>query len=252
MAQAAGTLKHVTLELGGKSPLIVFADADLDNAVSGALLANFYTQGEVCSNGTRVFVHASIKARVPRPARRPHGEDDRRRSDRSRHPRRRADLAPSTWRKVLGYIERRPARGRRAALRRRAAGTTRRSADGLLRRADGLRPAARDDMTIVREEIFGPVMSVLTFDDEDEVVAPGQRHRVRPRGRRVHPRPPARPPRRRRARGGHVLDQQLQHHADRAALRRLQAVGHRPRERPRRDRALHPAEERLRRDGRCR
>src|SRR5690606_40271066 len=49
MADAASTLKAVTLELGGKSPLIVFEDADLDNAVSGALLGNFYTQGEICS-----------------------------------------------------------------------------------------------------------------------------------------------------------------------------------------------------------
>ena len=57
MADAAPTLKHVTLELGGKSPLIVFDDASLDDAVSGALLANFYSAGEVCSNGTRVFVH---------------------------------------------------------------------------------------------------------------------------------------------------------------------------------------------------
>ena len=62
MAQAAATLKHVTLELGGKSPLIVFDDADLDNAVSASLLANFYTQGEVCSNGTRVFVHRVDRA----------------------------------------------------------------------------------------------------------------------------------------------------------------------------------------------
>src|SRR5690606_16575740 len=46
--------------LGGKSPLIVFEDADLDNAVSGALLGNFYTQGEICSNGTRVYVHESV------------------------------------------------------------------------------------------------------------------------------------------------------------------------------------------------
>jgi betaine-aldehyde dehydrogenase len=69
MADAAQTLKSVTLELGGKSPLIVFDDAKLDNAVSGALLANFYSAGEVCSNGTRVFVHArSVKARVPRAA----------------------------------------------------------------------------------------------------------------------------------------------------------------------------------------
>ncbi|MGH8275920.1 MAG: transcriptional regulator BetI, partial [Steroidobacteraceae bacterium] len=62
MADAAATLKQVTLELGGKSPLIVFADAKLDNAVAGALLGNFYSAGEVCSNGTRVFVHQSIRA----------------------------------------------------------------------------------------------------------------------------------------------------------------------------------------------
>ena len=60
MADAAATLKHVTMELGGKSPLIVFADADLDNAVGAAMLANFYTQGEVCSNGTRVFVERGL------------------------------------------------------------------------------------------------------------------------------------------------------------------------------------------------
>jgi betaine-aldehyde dehydrogenase len=52
----------VTLELGGKSPLIVFEDAQLDNAVAGALLGNFYSAGEVCSNGTRVFVHRRVRA----------------------------------------------------------------------------------------------------------------------------------------------------------------------------------------------
>src|SRR4029079_12573280 len=57
---AASQLKRVTLELGGKSPLIVFEDADIHNAVSAAMLANFYTQGEVCSNGTRVFVQRKI------------------------------------------------------------------------------------------------------------------------------------------------------------------------------------------------
>ena len=62
MADAAASLKYVTLELGGKSPLIVFDDAKLDNAVAGALLGNFYSAGEVCSNGTRVFVHRSIKS----------------------------------------------------------------------------------------------------------------------------------------------------------------------------------------------
>ena len=60
MADAAGTLKHVTMELGGKSPLIIFDDADMKNAVAAAMMGNFYTQGEVCTNGTRVFVHESI------------------------------------------------------------------------------------------------------------------------------------------------------------------------------------------------
>ncbi|CAN5686428.1 betaine-aldehyde dehydrogenase [soil metagenome] len=60
MAAAAEGLKPVTLELGGKSPLIVFADADIGNAVSGAMLGNFYSSGQVCSNGTRVFVQRAI------------------------------------------------------------------------------------------------------------------------------------------------------------------------------------------------
>ena len=60
MADAASTLKHVTFELGGKSPLIVFADADLESAVSAALTANFFSSGQVCSNGTRVFVEEEI------------------------------------------------------------------------------------------------------------------------------------------------------------------------------------------------
>ena len=60
MAGAATTLKDVTMELGGKSPLIIFDDADIDNAVSAAMLGNFYTQGEVCTNGTRVFVQKSV------------------------------------------------------------------------------------------------------------------------------------------------------------------------------------------------
>ncbi|KUI96917.1 betaine-aldehyde dehydrogenase [Vibrio sp. MEBiC08052] len=60
MANSAQTLKSVTMELGGKSPLLIFGDAPLDQAVSAAMVANFYTQGEVCTNGTRVFVHESI------------------------------------------------------------------------------------------------------------------------------------------------------------------------------------------------
>ncbi|MFD1379791.1 aldehyde dehydrogenase family protein [Fodinicurvata halophila] len=61
MADAAGTVKQVTLELGGKSPILIFDDADIDRAVTGAMLGNFYSGGEICSNGTRVFVHESVK-----------------------------------------------------------------------------------------------------------------------------------------------------------------------------------------------
>jgi acyl-CoA reductase-like NAD-dependent aldehyde dehydrogenase len=62
--EAADTLKKVTMELGGKSPLLIFEDANIDNAVSAAMMSNWYTQGEICSNATRVFVHKSIKEEV--------------------------------------------------------------------------------------------------------------------------------------------------------------------------------------------
>lgn len=62
MATAGGSsLKEVTMELGGKSPLIVFADADLDRAADIAMMANFYSSGQVCTNGTRVFVHSTLR-----------------------------------------------------------------------------------------------------------------------------------------------------------------------------------------------
>ena len=60
---AGSLMKHATMELGGKSPLIVFSDADIDNAVGGAMMANFYSTGQVCSNGTRVFVERGLHDR---------------------------------------------------------------------------------------------------------------------------------------------------------------------------------------------
>jgi betaine-aldehyde dehydrogenase len=167
MADAAATLKHVTLELGGKSPLIVFEDADLDDAVSGALLANFYSAGEVCSNGTRVFVHRNVRKAfldklVGRVKRMTIGDP----------------LDPKTQvgslisaehlAKVMGYIE----KGKREGAKVIVGG--RRVTKGAL--ADGffVQPTVfdgcKDEMGIVREEIFGPVMTVLSFDGEDEVV----------------------------------------------------------------------------------
>ncbi|PTR06961.1 MULTISPECIES: betaine-aldehyde dehydrogenase [unclassified Novosphingobium] len=167
MADAAATLKQVTLELGGKSPLIVFPDADLDNAVSGALLANFYSAGEVCSNGTRVFVHASVmddflarlKARteamiVGDPA------------DPATHVG--ALISQAHMEKVLGYIAKGKAEG--ATL---VTGGHRVLANGCGKGAfvaPTIFAACNDEMVIVQEEIFGPVMAVLPFTDEAEVI----------------------------------------------------------------------------------
>ena len=168
MANAAKTLKHVTLELGGKSPLIVFDDAKLDNAVSGALLANFYSAGEVCSNGTRVFVHskvkdaflAKLKARVEKMV---IGDP----LDPNTHVGALVNL--EHLEKVMSYVEKGKAEGARLLT------GGQRVTTGALAKGAFVAPTifdgCQDDMAIVREEIFGPVMTVLSFDDEDEVVA---------------------------------------------------------------------------------
>ena len=167
MADAAATLKRVTLELGGKSPLIVFDDADLEQAVAGAMMANFFTQGEVCTNGTRVFVHDAV-----------HDSFVQRLLERVARLKLGDPLDPATQvgaliseehlARVLGFVE----RGRAAGARLACGG--RRPADSRLARGCFVEPAVfvgcSDDMEIVREEIFGPVMSVLRFGDEEEVV----------------------------------------------------------------------------------
>jgi betaine-aldehyde dehydrogenase len=168
MNDASGTVKAVTLELGGKSPILVFDDAKLDQAVSGALLGNFYSAGEVCSNGTRVFVQRKVKT--------PFLEKLAARVGAMRIG---DPMDPATqvgslisgehMEMVLGYIERGRAEGARVLV------GGRRRAEGALAKGFFVEPTVfdgcRDDMSVVREEIFGPVMSVLEFDDEDEVVA---------------------------------------------------------------------------------
>ncbi|MEJ2675359.1 MAG: betaine-aldehyde dehydrogenase [Acidihalobacter sp.] len=167
MADAAGTLKSVTMELGGKSPLIVFDDASLDNAVAATLMANFYTQGEICTNGTRVFVQRGLL-----------DEFLERLGERTRALRIGDPMDPATqvgalvsrehMDKVLSYIEAGKQAGARVVC-----GGGRASVPGF---EDGcfVEPTifadCGDDMSIVREEIFGPVMAVLPFDDEDEVI----------------------------------------------------------------------------------
>ena len=167
MADAAASLKYVTLELGGKSPLIVFDDAKLENAVAGALIGNFYSAGEVCSNGTRVFVQRRIKAAFlerlrARTAALIIGDPVDPRTQVG------ALISEAHMQRVLAYIARGRAEGARLLV-----GGERVTAGDLANGffvAPAVFDACHDDMTIVREEIFGPVMSVLEFDDEEEVI----------------------------------------------------------------------------------
>jgi len=168
MADAADTLKYVTLELGGKSPLIIFDDAEIENAVSGALLANFYSAGEVCSNGTRVFVQKGLAPRFL----------DRLKT-RTEAIKLGDPLDPTTQMgpliseahcaKVMSYI----ARGSAAGVTVLTGGT--RLSGGDFESGAFVAPTVftgcRDDMAVVREEIFGPVMTVLDFETEAEVIA---------------------------------------------------------------------------------
>lgn len=168
MANAAGsTLKEVTMELGGKSPLIIFDDADLDLAADIAMMANFYSAGQVCTNGTRVFIPAALKAAfeekiLSRVARIRPG--DLMASDTNFGP-----LVSFPHRdNVLRYI----ARGREEGARLLCGGDVLKG-EGFSQGA-WVAPTVftdcRDDMTIVREEIFGPVMSILSYEREDEVI----------------------------------------------------------------------------------
>ncbi len=167
MADAAASLKYVTLELGGKSPLIVFDDAKLDNAVAGALLGNFYSAGEVCSNGTRVFVHRRIKSAFierlkARTATLVIGDPLDPRTQVG------ALISETHMQRVLQYIARGKAEGAQLIV-----GGERVTAGNLANGffvAPAVFDACHDDMTIVREEIFGPVMAVLEFEDESEVI----------------------------------------------------------------------------------
>ncbi|HYV86450.1 MAG TPA: aldehyde dehydrogenase family protein [Patescibacteria group bacterium] len=166
MREAANTLKRVSLELGGKSPNIFFADADFEAAVDGALFGVFVNQGEVCSAGSRVLVQRPIYKRLLDAM-----------VEQAKTIRVGSGLDPATrmgplvseeqYERVMGYI----AKGKNEA--KLAVGGGR--PDGL--KGDAARgffvaPTIFYDVdnaaTIAREEIFGPVMSVIPFDDEEQ------------------------------------------------------------------------------------
>ncbi|WP_339636500.1 betaine-aldehyde dehydrogenase [uncultured Sulfitobacter sp.] len=163
-AAAAEGIKHVTMELGGKSPMIVFEDADIDNAVSGAILGNFYSSGQICSNGTRVFVHRDIKdAFLARLAERLENAviGDPMDPDTSFGPM----VSERQMQIALDYVAKGEAEGARLIY-----GGKRIEHDGFYMQPTVFADV-KDDMVIAREEIFGPVMAVLDFEDEAEVMA---------------------------------------------------------------------------------
>jgi aldehyde dehydrogenase (NAD+) len=163
-AAAQSNLKRVTLELGGKSPNIIFEDTDLDAAVEGAHMGIFVNQGQSCCAGSRVFVEEKIyqqfvEKSVARAAKRRVGDPLDPTTDQG------PQVDQSQFDRIMGYIE--SGRSQGATL---ACGGERVGNRGYF-----IRPAVfadvHDDMKIAREEIFGPVMSVIAFKDMDEVIA---------------------------------------------------------------------------------
>ena len=163
-AAAAAGMKHVTMELGGKSPLVIFDDADLDSAVSGAIMGNFYSTGQVCSNGTRVFVQTGIReAFLARLTERLAGAVMGDPLDPA------TTLGPMVSARQRDIVERYIRTGIAEGARL-VTGGHRPDRPGFYI-APAVFADVTDDMTIAREEIFGPVMAVLDFATEEEALA---------------------------------------------------------------------------------
>ena len=165
---AKSNLKRVTLELGGKSPNIVFADADLDAAVEGAFFALFFNQGQCCCAGSRLMVERAV-----------HDEFVEKLVARVKKQRVGDPFDPATTQgpqvsqeqfdKVMGYVE----SGTRAGAALRTGGTRHGNLGYFIEPT--VFTGVTDEMQIAQEEIFGPVLSVMTFDGESEAVARGNK-----------------------------------------------------------------------------
>ena len=168
---AAGEMKYVTMELGGKSPCIILGDADLESAVDGAMMANFYSTGQVCTNGTRVFVPEPMKSAF-----------EERLLEKMAYVRvgdlkdMNTNLGPLVskvhYDKVISYIK----HGIEQDKARLIYGGLEKPS-GIPEGCEGgywVKPTiftdCTDSMKIVQEEIFGPVMSILYYNTVDEVI----------------------------------------------------------------------------------
>lgn len=167
---SAGNLKRISLELGGKSPDIVFADADLEAAVPGAAMAVFSNSGQICSAGTRLFVERRVYDEfTDRVA--SFGKTLRVGDGRDLETQVGPLVSAEQLDRVTGYL----AAGRQEGARPLSGGE--RLTEGPLAKGFFVAPTVfadvRDEMRIAREEIFGPVISAIPFTDIDEVIARG-------------------------------------------------------------------------------
>ncbi|KAJ9649608.1 hypothetical protein H2199_000386 [Coniosporium tulheliwenetii] len=173
-ASAAGGMKYVTMELGGKSPLLVLEDCEVENAVDGAMMANFFSTGQVCTNGTRVFVPEGMKERFEK--RLLEKMDYIRPGDLMDS---KANFGPLVskvhYEKVMGYIK----HGVEVDKARLLYGGPEKPVfpDGTAEKLEQgfwVRPTiftdCTDDMRIIKEEIFGPVMAILTYKTVEEAI----------------------------------------------------------------------------------
>ena len=166
MRNSADSVKRLTLELGGKSPNIVFADSDIDSAVKGAITGIFYGKGEVCNAGSRLFVESKVQdeflEKLSARAAKMHPADPL-------DPKTRmgAIVSQEQMQTVLGYIEAGKKEGAKLI-----AGGNRVNVDG--GKGFFIEPTifrdVRNDIKIACEEIFGPVLAALSFDDVDQVI----------------------------------------------------------------------------------
>ena len=202
-AKAGRALKRFTLELGGKSPNIILPDADLDAAVKGAYQAIYYNTGQACNAGSRLFVHSDQYDEVLAGL-----------SEAAAKARIGPGLEPGTQmgplisaeqeERVRGYIEKGSSEGAELVT-----GGAKLEREGYFVEPT-LFSATRDDLTIAREEIFGPVLVALPYDSIEEVARRGQRHPLRPRRRGVDARSGQGAQARRPAAGGRHLGQHLE------------------------------------------
>ena len=164
MRNAAETLKRITFELGGKSPNIVFADADLDAAIAGAEFGLFFNQGQCCCAGSRLYVEDSIHDQfvekvVARASQRVLGNPFDEETDQG------PQVDQAQFDKIMHYIDKGQSEGAECVTGGQRFG----------QRGYFVQPTVftnvDDSMAIAREEIFGPVMSILKFSDMNEVIS---------------------------------------------------------------------------------